>query len=177
MQLFRGITLPELLTALCVIGISSFAALPSLIGIQRDAARSAAVNEFFHALFLARSESMKRGALVTLCKSQDGRHCLYSTSDWAGGWIVFVNHKSDVQPQVDSAESILQVYQGWKGGTITSNRAAYSYRPYMQGVINGTIVFCDSRGSFHARAIIISHTGRPRVASKDASQKALQCPK
>ena len=147
------------------------------MGIQRDAARSTAVNEFFHALFLARSESMKRGTLVTLCKSQDGRHCLYSTSDWAGGWIVFVNNKSDVQPQVDSAASILHVYQGWKGGTIASNRTSYSYRPYIQGVINGTIVFCDARGSTHARAIIISHTGRPRVASKDASEKPLQCPK
>jgi type IV fimbrial biogenesis protein FimT len=177
MQRPHGITLPELLTALCVFGICSFAALPGFVRIQRDAARSAAVNEFFHALFLARSESSKRGTLVSLCKSRDGRRCIYSTTDWAGGWVVFVNHHSDVQPQVDSPESILHVYQGWKGGTISSNRAAYSYRPYTQGVINGTIVFCDTRGSAHARAIIISHTGRPRVASRDASQKPLQCPK
>jgi hypothetical protein len=45
-----------------------------------------------------------------------------------------------------------------------------------QAVVNGTIVFCDARGSAHARAIIISHTGRPRVAQRDADGKPLRCP-
>jgi hypothetical protein len=38
-------------------------------------------------------------------------------------------------------------------------------------------VFCDAGGKpSDARAIIISHTGRPRIAARDASNKALQCP-
>ena len=53
------------------------------------------------------------------------------------------------------------------GGFIADSRT--------QGVVNGTLVFCDPRGSAHARAIIISHTGRPRVARLDADGKPLRC--
>ena len=59
---------------------------------------------------------------------------------------------------------MIAVYEGWRSGRITSNRLAYSFRPYTQGVVNGTIMFCDARGPDHARAIIVSHTGRPRIA-------------
>jgi len=42
--------------------------------------------------------------------------------------------------------------------------------------VNGTLVFCDPRGSSSARAIVISHTGRPRVSRRDSSNKPLKCP-
>jgi hypothetical protein len=89
--------------------------------------------------------------------------------------MIFVNTDRDELPQRDPGEAVLLVTESWRGGTITSNRPSYSFRPYRQGVVNGTIVFCDPRGSDHARAIIISHTGRPRVAQRDASNRALRC--
>jgi type IV fimbrial biogenesis protein FimT len=58
---------------------------------------------------------------------------------------------------------------------VTSNRLAYTFRPVTQRGVNGTIVFCDERGSIAARAIIISHTGRPRVAHVDADNRPLRC--
>jgi hypothetical protein len=89
--------------------------------------------------------------------------------------MVFVNADRDETPVRDEGEPVLQVYQGWPRGHIWSNRVAYSFRPYVQGVVNGTIVFCDSRGSAEARAIIISHTGRPRISRRDASNRPLRC--
>jgi hypothetical protein len=71
---------------------------------------------------------------------------------------------------------LLQVYAAWPGGHITSNRAAYSFRPIMQAVINGTVVFCDPRGSTAARALIITNVGRPRLSQRDSSNKPLRCP-
>jgi type IV fimbrial biogenesis protein FimT len=174
MMRVQGVTLIELLATVSVAAILGALAAPSFKSLILDSARTATVNNFFHALFLARSEAIKRGQVVTVCKSADGTTCLTS-GEWTQGWIVFVNKDRDERPVRDEGEPVLQVYSGWDRGQITSNRPAYSFRPYVQGVVNGTIVFCDSRGSTEARAIIISHTGRPRVSKRDASNRALQC--
>lgn len=175
MRKSAGVTLMEMLTVIAVLGILATLAVPSFSTLRYNADRSAAVNDFFHAIFLARSESIKRGQVVSLCKSTDHETCANRGTQWTAGWIVFVNTDSDDLPERDPGEPLIAAYAGWPRGEITSNRAAYSFRPYTQGVVNGTIVFCDARGSQHARAIIISHTGRPRVAQLDASNKALRC--
>jgi type IV fimbrial biogenesis protein FimT len=172
----RGVTLLEMLTTVTVLGVLGAIALPGFNNLRHDARRTAAVNDFFHALFLARSESITRGQMVSLCKSGDGETCTHRGIEWSSGWLVFVNADRDEPPERDPGEMVLATYAGWPEGSITSNRLAYSFRPRIQGVVNGTIVFCDSRGPEHARAIIISHTGRPRVASRDSSGRALRCP-
>jgi type IV fimbrial biogenesis protein FimT len=164
-----------MLTVLGIAAILGFIAGPSLAGLYSDASRTAVVNQFFHALFLARSESIKRGQVVSVCKSADRRTCVHRGADWTVGWIVFVNIDRDEPPVRDPNELVLAVYDGWRSGRITSNRLAYSFRPYLQGVVNGTITFCDARGPEHARAIIISHTGRPRIAQRDSSGRLLRC--
>ena len=171
----RGVTLIEMLTVVSVVAVLSFLAVPSLAGLRSDASRTAVVNQFFHALFVARSESIKRGKVVSLCKSMDGSTCVHRGVDWTVGWIVFVNADRDELPVRDPNEILIAVYDGWRTGRITSNRLAYSFRPYTQGVVNGTITFCDFRGADHARAIIVSHTGRPRVARRDSSGGPLRC--
>ena len=170
----RGVTLIELITTISIMAIVTAIAAPTFSDLQRNAQRTTAVNSFFHGLFLARSESIKSGQVVTICKSIDGSNC-NSTAAWHDGWMIFVNTDRDDLPERDEGEAILHVGSRWDGGTITSNRAAYSFRPFRQAVVNGTIIFCDPRGSAHARAIIISHTGRPRVAQRDSNNRPLRC--
>jgi type IV fimbrial biogenesis protein FimT len=171
-----GATLVELLTSRAVVAIVAAVATPTFRTLQLDGRRTAAVNGFLHALFLARSEAIKRGRVVTVCRSGDGRQCDYGGVDWNVGWMVFVNNDRDDPPVRDPREAIIAHSGAWPGGSISSNRRAYSFRPMAQAVVNGTIVFCDVRGSAHARAIIISHTGRPRVAHRDSGGKPLRCP-
>jgi type IV fimbrial biogenesis protein FimT len=172
----HGVTLIELMITLSILAILATLAGPSFTDARYNAQRTAEVNGFLHGLFLARSEAIKRGQVVTMCKSIDGSTCADSDAAWAEGWMVFVNTDRDAQPQRDVGEDVLLVHAAWPTGTINSNRQSYSFRPFQQAVINGTLVFCDPRGSAHARAIIISHTGRPRVAQRDASNRALRCP-
>jgi type IV fimbrial biogenesis protein FimT len=113
---------------------------------------------------------------VTLCASADGSQCSGSASQWHRGWIIFANDDFDSPPQRDPGELLLLVHAGWREGSITSNRASYSLRANAQAVINGTLVFCDPRGSAHARALIINNVGRPRLAERDADNRPLQCP-
>lgn len=171
-----GITLVEMLTTLAIVAVLATVAVPGLHAFQQNSRRAAVVNGFLHSVFLARSEAIKRGQVVSVCRSSDGRSCDRRAGDWNSGWIVFANRDRDDPPERDSGEDLITSWGEWPGGSIISNRRAYSFRPTAQGVVNGTIVFCDARGSPHARAIIISHTGRPRVARRDSAGKPLRCP-
>ncbi len=170
----RGFTLIEMIIALSIVAILAAVAIPSFAAIQQSAARRTALNNFWHAIFLARSEAVKRNAVIALCKSNNGQTCDNDSDDWSGGWIVFDNLDHDEPAQRDTNEPVLQVYSASPAVHITSNRKTFSFRPTTQGVVNGTIVFCDTAGH-GAQAIIISHTGRPRQSSLDASNKPLQC--
>ena len=173
----RGFTLMEMLTTLGVVAILSTLAAPTFSDLRLNSSRTAAVNGFFHALFLARSEAIKRGAVVSLCKSRDGQRCVAGAgAQWTDGYVVFVNSDRDEPAQIDRGEAVLQIVEPWATGRITANRESFSFRPYTQGVVNGTVVFCDMRGADQARAIIISHTGRPRISQRDASNRRLACP-
>lgn len=171
-----GVTLLEAMFSIAVLSVLVALAAPTFADLKLNADRTTTVNEFFHALFLARSESLKRGEVVSVCRSSNGETCADASAPWSAGWIVFVNADRDEPAQRDVDEPLLAVYSARTTISISSNRATYSFRPGVQGVVNGTIVFCDRRGSEHARAIIISHTGRPRVAQRDSSGRALACP-
>jgi type IV fimbrial biogenesis protein FimT len=171
----RGFNLFELLMAMAVFAVLTGLAAPSFNNLILDSRRTAVVNGFVHALFLARSAAIQRAKIVTLCRSMDGERCSPGSA-WAAGWMVFANDDRDEPPVRDLNEAVLAVHAAWPSGTITSNRNYYSFRPHRQGVVNGTIVFCDRRGATHARAIIISQTGRPRVSNRDSSGKPLRCP-
>jgi len=170
----KGYTLIEAMIAVAIVAILSAIAVPSFAAIQENAAKRAALNNFWHAIFLARSEAVKRNSVVSICKSSSGQTCDSAAAEWSGGWIVFENRDHNEPATREADEPVLQVYAGWPTGHITSNRKAFSFRPTTQGAVNGTIVFCGANGH-DARAIIISHTGRPRQSSRDADNKPLQC--
>jgi type IV fimbrial biogenesis protein FimT len=175
MRKAQGVTLLELLMTLTVAGVLTALAIPNFNNALRNSQRSAAVTSLFHTLFYARNAAIRRGKPVTVCASFDGATCRRS-GDWASGWITFVNLDRDEPPQRDANEPLLNVASGWPQGSISSNRAAFSFRSYVHGVVNGTVLFCDERGGQHARVIIVSHTGRPRVSQRDGSNRPLRCP-
>ena len=170
-----GVTLIELMATIAIVAILSAVALPSFASLQRNTRRTVAINDFIHAVFLARSEAIKRNSVVSICRSDDGLKCNNDAPNWNGGWIVFENLDRDQPADADPGEPILMRHEALVGGALTSNRESFSFRPYAQSDVNGTLVYCPTRGSKDGRAIIISHTGRPRASNRDASGKALKC--
>jgi type IV fimbrial biogenesis protein FimT len=170
-----GFTLIELMMTIAIVAVVGSLAAPSFANILYDSTRTNAVNAFVHTVFLARSEAMMRGTIVSVCSSADGTTCDRAGADWSRGWIAFVNDDRDEPPVHDDNEQVVLVQGPWKQGRISANRTAFSFRPYQQAVVNGTIVFCDPRGDVHARAVIINAMGRPRVSQRDGSNRPLTC--
>jgi type IV fimbrial biogenesis protein FimT len=169
-----GWTVVEALMVTAVVAILA-AALPQLRDFLLDARMTSAVNGFVHAIHLARTQAQTGYQDVVVCRSANGSEC-GPRGDWASGWITFINRDQDDPAVVDPGETVLQVTGAQSLGSITSNRAAYVLRPATLRATNGTIVFCDTRGTRRARAVIVSYTGRPRVSDRTASGRPLTCP-
>ena len=172
----RGFNLVELMLTLSIASVLVGLAVPSFQGIMQDSRRSTVVNAFVHSVFVARSSAITYNRTVSICRSVDGATCSNHTASWEHGWIVFMNGDRDDPPAIDRGEHILFVQHALPGAAITSNRRAYSFRSYAHAVVNGTVVFCDRRGSTEARAVIINTAGRTRVSNRDSDSRPLRCP-
>jgi type IV fimbrial biogenesis protein FimT len=175
MDRHRGYTLPELVFTMAIALGALGWGVPAFRDLQLNAARTREVNQFIHAVYLARSEAIKRNGVVSLCPSRDGTWCAPSGTPWQRGWMIFVNRDRDSPAVRDPAEEILRVYASWERGAVKANRATLSFRPFGQMGVTATFTFCDQRGSQAARAVIISQTGRPRVSDRSASNGPLTC--
>jgi type IV fimbrial biogenesis protein FimT len=177
----HGFSLLELMITLGIVAILATVAIPSFDTMMKNTRRRQSVDNFWHAIFLARNEAIKRNSVVVLCKSRDGTQCDNRPGNWAHGWLVFENVDHDEPAQIDADEPILRMYNAVEQISVISNptseagRQTFTFRPVAQGGVTGTVVFCDARGSSEARAIIISQTGRPRQSTRDASNRPLDC--
>ena len=109
----HGFTLPELVFTLAIIaGLLGFG-VPTFRELQRNAARTREVNQFIQAVYLARSEAIKRNGVVSLCPSADGQRCAPAGTPWHAGWIVFVNLDRDSPAVRDDDEELLRFCFRW----------------------------------------------------------------
>jgi len=159
----KGFTLYELLITITLIVLVSGLALPSFSAIIARQQQRVEIDALFHAIHLARKESIMRRKVVSLCPSLDGRSCSPSR-DWSGGWLMFENKDRDSPPRIDPDEIILANHRVDDQVRITANRKGFTLRATFLRATNGTFVFCDPQNRISPRALVVSYTGRPRVA-------------
>lgn len=157
----KGFTLVELMITISIASILLAVAVPSYQSIMRESRLTTQANELMTALHYARSEAVKRGVRVTLCKSADGATC--NGDSWKDGWIIF----SDANPAgaVDTGDEVLRVFPALKGSTLSTGsnlNEGISYLPNgrSQGVSNDTFYLCNQTSG---RNIVVNGSGRPRV--------------
>ena len=133
------------------------------------------VDALFHAVHLARKESVLRRRVVTLCPTLGDRDCR-DDNNWSAGWMMFVNLDRDLPAARDPGEPILQEHSVNEQSQVLANRQSFSFRSTELRATNGTVIFCDRAGRTEPRALVISYTGRPRVTRNDRRGKPYKCP-
>jgi type IV fimbrial biogenesis protein FimT len=169
-----GYSLYELVMTLALTALVLTLGLPSFGSLLADKRLRAETDALFHAMHLARKSSVVRRREVSLCPSSDGESCDAGT-DWSNGWIVFVNVDRDGPPQVDRGETVLERHRVDGRVRIVANRRAFTLRSTHLRATNGTLVVCDRAVRVEARALVVSYTGRPRVARRDGRGDPYGC--
>lgn len=88
---------------------------------------------------------------------------------------MFNNVDRDEPPRVDPGEALLQVHRAGPNVRILANRRGFTLRATVKRATNGTIIVCDDRARGSTRGLVISYTGRPRVALKDRRGNPYTC--
>ncbi|HEY3598605.1 MAG TPA: GspH/FimT family pseudopilin [Paraburkholderia sp.] len=93
----RGFTLLETLVVIALLALIAVIATPSFVAWHVRDQVDARAHALLSTLAYARSEALRRGARVTVCRIDAARHCLASgqacrsgIADWSCGWAVMI---------------------------------------------------------------------------------------
>lgn len=160
-----GFTFVESMVVIAIVGIMVAVAAPwynSYIAGQRMRDQMSA---FSRAINLARTEAVKRGRNVMVCRSDAPEAttptCGAHSGNWASGWLIFADDNGNRQH--DATETVIQVQSAWaNSGTITANGNPLVFRPSGIGVgIQQTITFKPKvAGVVPDKTVTLSVNGR-----------------
>ena len=162
-----GFTLIELMITIAIVAIVLTLGVPSFQETIRNNRLITTVNDFISSLNLTRSEAIKRGIRVTLCKSVNGTSCNTSSTGYQQGWIIFVDPNGNAT--VDSGEQIIRVYAAIAGINLTGNTNVINFVSYVANGMttqSGTVTICIAPKGYN---IFISGAGRVRTTEVTCS--------
>jgi type IV fimbrial biogenesis protein FimT len=177
----RGFTLLEALVVIAIVGVLAAVGIPSFSHSMQRATVTAQAAAITNALRVARIEAVRRGRMVTICRTDDANAtppiCATTPTGagnlgWASGWIMFEDSNGN-RGTIDADETIIAVQQAFNGsgGLIDQSGGApvISFQP--SGMPFGLIaartftIFSDDTRSMTnplTKNLVIAATGRIR---------------
>lgn len=184
----QGFTLIELMVTVAVLAIILAIAVPGFQSFIASSRVTTVTNDFVGALTFTRSEAIRRGARVTLCKSSDGASCT-DAGGWQQGWIAFLDTtRAGASAAVDAGETVVAHFNATPTGMIVVGDAAFvdfvsfaadgTSRTLAGAAQGGRVRVCTSASALgndrRARDITISPSGR--ISSTTPANVDVDCP-
>lgn len=169
-----GFTLIELLVVMAIAAILLSIAIPNFQTFILNNRMASQSNGLLAALQLARSEAVKRGVRVTVCKSSNPMSVppgCTTGGTWAQGWIVFVDEGA--VGEMDGTDVAIQAFGALAGSSTVVASAdvadSVSYQANGQTTLaagtEATFSICPgvSGTGVVGRGVAIAASGRARV--------------
>jgi type IV fimbrial biogenesis protein FimT len=167
-----GFSLIELMVTVSVLAIVLAMGVPSFQQLISDNRMAVQANDFLAALNFGRSESIKRGQRITLCKSADLSSCT-TAGNWGQGWIVFVDSNNNATAD-DGSGTLLKIHESLTPSALSGNTNVADYVSYTpDGTTRltsnafqaGTLTLCPGASNMTGRTITINAVGRARIST------------
>ncbi len=136
-SLSAGFTLVEALVVVSLTAVLAALAVPSFRDFSTRTAIRAQVSDLSGTLRLARSEAIKRGRTVLLCRTGDGlaeNPACETGSDWSSGWVMRQGDQAiRVQPAYANSGGIVAEgignLQFLPTGSVVGINGSFTFRP------------------------------------------------
>lgn len=180
----RGFTLIELMVVIAIAAVLVMIAAPSLRRMSLSNTISSNVNVYMSDMRFARSEAVRRGGAVVMCRSDDpeagtpacGTGAGPNNMGWASGWIIFhdLNNSGQfagedellrVQVPISAINSIAEANGGSTAFSFTATGRLRSSTQVTQLQFGATTMFDQTV----QRVVCVALSGRTRLANGDGS--------
>jgi len=166
----RGITLVELLVTVSIVAILARVGIPSFQGALQSSRVSNATNALVGDLRLARSQAIRSGVMVVVCRSGNpevASPVCNTGGDWTTGWIMFEDRDRNgsfgagdkllrIQPAITAVDAL----------TERNNNARFEFTPMgrAKAGTSGYFQVGESIASERQRVVCVGFGGMARVA-------------
>ena len=166
----RGFTLVETLVVVALLALIAVVATPSFVSWRLRDQVDARARALMSTLAYARSEALRRGVRITVCRIDPSHHCLAAAqacrsgiADWSCGWAVMVERSGSF--------SVLRMQPDLAAVGIAGTLANITFTP-PAGQAIGTLRSFDiaprsvskaTQGSAWRRCVRIAAGGRARI--------------
>jgi type IV fimbrial biogenesis protein FimT len=168
----RGFTLIELIFAVAILAVLLSLAAPSMRNLVLDQRIKTVVGDIHATLIYARSEAIKRNQFVAVCSmNADGSGCENST-DWARGWIVYLDADGNGFP--GAVSDVLKRQDALTDITLTGTGSNVTYQGdgRLRAAPTTFVASYPGNNAITARCVRLDLSGRPNIqvdANKDSS--------
>jgi type IV fimbrial biogenesis protein FimT len=175
----EGMTLVELATVIAIMAVLAALAAPSFVGLIRSSNVSGVVNTFMSDMRFARSEAIRRGGAVIMCRSNlpeaasptCGTGSGPGGNGWVSGWLIFEDRDNSnnyntgdqllkIQPAITSVDTFLE------SGSSSSTKFEFTPTGRLKNLTSATQLQVGSNFSMtnaQQRTLCVSMSGRVRI--------------
>ncbi|MBI2728980.1 MAG: GspH/FimT family pseudopilin [Polaromonas sp.] len=173
-----GFTLLEVVVVMAIIAIMTALAAPGIIGLIQSNSVASNVNTFMADIRFARSEAVRRGGAVVMCRSDDpeaaaptcGTGSGPGNNGWVSGWIIFEDRDGSqnytsagdqaqllkVQGPIVNLDSIVEA---------SSTKFQFTATGRMKNLTSATsLQFGSNMPNTRQRVVCVNGSGRVRIA-------------
>ncbi|CAK0737760.1 type IV fimbrial biogenesis protein FimT [Gammaproteobacteria bacterium] len=164
MNKHSGFTLVEMMATVAIMAVVLAVGVPSFQSITKGNRLVAHTNDLLNALNFSRSEAIKRGQRVAICRTLNNNNVCQTdwTNSWEKGWMVFVDLNNNGTR--DTGETILGVHGPFDYGVSGGDTIGY-----VAAALNGSAI---TDGSFR-NFIVYSPDGAVRALNGQIASGSL----